>query len=138
MPRLIAVRYRLLQGEEAAVCCAESGETHDFGGEVVLTFEGGQVLYVSWVGEPVQYAIGFQDSTHFMVDAELSDFDVSRSSLWSSLVGHDVSLKFVATDNQALEVSSAAERVLFCSFERGHWWADEVTVCRELPAPYDS
>jgi hypothetical protein len=138
MPRLIAVRYRLLQGEEAAACCAESGETHDFGGEVVLTFEGGQVLFVSWVGEPVQYAIGFQDSTHFLVDAALADFDVSGSSMWSSLVGHDVSLKFVASDNQALEVSSATGRLLFCSFERGHWWADEVTVCRELPAPYDT
>ncbi len=136
MSKLTAICYRLLQGEESAVNAAASGETHDFGGEVVLAFQGGRKLFVSWVSEPVQYAIGTSDSSHFLPDASLTDFDVSTSAIWSDLIGQDVSLRFVAPENQVLEVSSPTARLMLCSYERGHWWADEVTVCKEAPAPY--
>ncbi len=119
---------------EAAV----GDETHDFGGELALTFQDGQKIFVSWVGEPVQYAIGTKDSSHFLPDAQLTDFDVSGSAMWANLIGQDLALQFTAPDNQVLTVSSVAGRVLLCSFELGGWWADEVTVCKQAPAPYDA
>ena len=136
MPKLTAICYRLLQGEESAVDAAADGETHDFGGELVLTFQDGQRLFVSWVGEPVQYAIGTSDASHFLQDAALTNFDVSASAIWADLINQDVSLRFAAPENQVLEISSPTARLMLCSYERGHWWADEVTVCKEAPAPY--
>jgi hypothetical protein len=138
MSKLTAICYRLFQGEEPAVDAAESDETHDFGGELALTFQNGQKIFVSWVGEPVQYAIGTKDSSHFLPDAQLTDFDVSGTAMWADLIGQDVALQFTAPDNQVLTVSSVIGHVLLCSFERGGWWADEVTVCKQAPAPYDA
>ncbi|GAA4788423.1 hypothetical protein GCM10023307_11850 [Lysobacter hankyongensis] len=136
MPKLIAICYRLLNGEASAVEAAENNEIHDFGGELVLTFDDGEKSFISWVNDPVQYAIGTKDASHFVPDAELADYDVSDTSMWASLIGQDVSLSFIAANNQVLKVSSAADHVLLCSYERGGWWADEVTVCRQAPAPY--
>lgn len=138
MSKLTAIHYRLFEGEELVVDAAERDETHDFGGELVLTFQDGQKLFVSWVGEPVQYAIGTQGSSYFLPDAQLTDFDVSASTTWAGLIGQEVALHFTAPDNQVLRVSSATGHVLLCSFERGSWRADEVTVCKHLPAPYDA
>ena len=89
MPKLTAICYRLFEGEESAVDAAVRGDPHDFGGELLLTFQD-QKLFVSWVGEPVQYAIGTKDSSHFSPDARLTDFDVSGSVIWSDLIGQDV------------------------------------------------
>jgi hypothetical protein len=136
MPRLIAICYRLFSGEVSAVGAAKESETHDFGGELVLTFHDGKRSFISWVNDPVQYAIGTKDTSHFVPDAELADYDVSDSGMWASLIGQDVSLSFIATENQVLKVSSASDHVLLCSYERGGWWADEVTVCKQAPAPY--
>ena len=133
MPRLIAAQYRLFLGEESSVLAAEQCEAHDFGGELVLNFDSGDQIFVSWVNEPVQYSIGIKDGSHFLPKANLSSYDVSHSKMWAGLVGHEVSLKFVSENNQILEISSANDHVLACSFERGYWWADEVTICKEAP-----
>lgn len=117
---------------------AESDEIHNFGGELALTFQDSQKIFVSWVGEPVQYAIGAKDSSYFLPDAQLTDFDVSGSAMWADLIGQDVALQFTAPDNQVLTASSATGHVLLCSFERGGWLAAEVTVCKQAPAPYDA
>jgi hypothetical protein len=138
MPKLAAIHYRLFESDKPAVDAAESNETHDFGGELALIFQDGMTIFVSWVGEPVQYAIGTKDSSHFLADAELSDFDVSGSAMWADLVGQDIALQFTAPENQVLTVSSAYGHVLLCSFERGAWWADAVTVCKQASAPYDA
>ena len=136
MPKLLAVRYRLLEGEEAAELAAAMNETHDFGGELVLSLQGTSEMFISWVNEPVQHTIGTSATSHFIDDAALTEYDVSATSMWSGLVGQDVSMEFVGPDNQALAISSSKDRLLLCSFERGNWWADEVTVCREAPARY--
>lgn len=134
---LVQVRYRLLEGEESATAAAILGESHDFGGELVLGFRDGCEVFVSWVGDPVQYSIGTREASHFRGDATLSEHDVSDSRMWRELLGCDVSFRFTAADNQILEISSTEDRVLVCAFERGHWWADALTVCRQEPAPYD-
>jgi hypothetical protein len=136
MPKLLAVRYRLFEGEKIAGLSASRNETHDFGGELVLSFQGNPDVFVSWVSEPVQYSIGTSSSSHFIPGATLSDYDVSTTSMWSGLVGQDVSMEFVAPDNQILAVSSGRNRLLLCSLEQGSWWADQVTICREVPTPY--
>jgi hypothetical protein len=118
------------------VHAAARDETHDFGGELVLTFQDDRKVFVSWVGEPVQFAIGTRDSSHFLPDTRLTDFDVSGTAIWANLIGQDVSLRFTALENQVLEVSSTGGRLLLCSYERGGWWADEVTICKEAPVPY--
>ncbi|MCA0393080.1 MAG: hypothetical protein LCH70_02985 [Proteobacteria bacterium] len=133
MPRLVATQYRLFQGEESSVLAAEQNNAHDFGGELVLTLEGGDQVFVSWVNEPVQHSIGIKDSSHFVAEAGLICYDVSHSKMWSKLVGSDINFKFIAANNQILEISSATDHVLACSFERGHWWADEVMICKEAP-----
>ena len=133
MAKLLATHYRLFQGEESSVLAAEKSETHDFGGELVLTFEGGHKTFISWVNEPVQYSIGMKEISHYVAEAELFCHEVSHSKMWSSLIGHEISLKFIAADNQILEISSAMDHVLVCSFERGQWWADEVMICKEAP-----
>jgi hypothetical protein len=138
MAKLTAITYRLFQGEEPVVEAASAGEMHDFGGELALSFQDGQTIFVSWVGEPVQYAIGTKDSSHFLPDAQLTDFDVSGTAMWAELIGRDVELQYTASDHQVLEVSSAVGHLLLCSLERGCWWADEVTVCKRVPAPYDA
>ena len=138
MPKLTAICYRLFSGEEPSVEAAGRGETHDFGGELVLTFQDGQRCFVSWVSEPVQYAIGTKDSSHFVPDAPLADHYVSGTEMWAGLIGQDVLLSFAAPDSQVLRVSSATDHLLLCSFERGGWCADEVTVCKQAPAPYDA
>jgi hypothetical protein len=134
MPKLLAVRYRLLEGEEAAVLSAAKNDTHDFGGELVLTSQGCPDVFISWVNKPAQYSIGTKSSSHFIPDAALTDFDVTSTSMWSGLVGHEVSMEFVAPHHQILEISSSTDRLLLCSFELGGWFADEVTICREPPA----
>jgi hypothetical protein len=136
MPKLTAIAYRHFEGEEQAVEAALRGETHDFGGELVLTFQDDSRTFVSWVPEPVQYAIGFNIESHFVPDAALTEVNVSAAPIWAVLIGQEVSLAFIGADNQVLKVSSADDHVLVCSFERGGWWADELTVCKEMPAPY--
>jgi len=138
MPKLASVSYRLFEGEEPAIEAARHAEPHDFGGELVLTFQDGVRRFVSWVGEPVQYAVGIQEASHFVPDAALSDFDVSGTGMWAGLVGEEVSLGFVAADNQVLKLLSPGGAVFVCSFERGRWWADGLTICREVPVPYDA
>jgi hypothetical protein len=137
MPTLAAIRYRLFEGEESVIQAAESGSPHDFGGELVLSFQDGRECFISWVAEPVQYAMGIGDSTHFVPDARLFDHDVSRTATWVGLIGQEVRLGFAEKDNQILKVSSQDDHVLLCAFERGFWWADQITVCRQVPAPYD-
>lgn len=133
--RLAAVSYRVFEGEESIFSEAAAGSTHDLGGEVVLIFQDGQRIFISWVSEPVQYAVGMKKASFFLPEA-LVDCDVSGTQMWAGLVGQEVSLDFVVADNQVLEVSSPTHHVLLCSFERGYWWADELTICREMPAPY--
>ncbi|MXV06313.1 MULTISPECIES: hypothetical protein [unclassified Xanthomonas] len=137
MSKLTKICYRLFEFDQPALDAATKGETHDFAGEVALTFEDGRTLFVSWVGEPVQYAIGTKDTSYFLPEAALTNFDVSGSAIWSDLIGREVSLQFAASDNQVLEISSAAGRLLLCSLENGKWWAAEVTVCKQLLLPYD-
>lgn len=136
MAKLATVSYRVFEGEESVVNDAAVGSMHDIGGEVVMTFQCGQRIFISWVSKPVQYAVGMNNASHFLPDA-LVGCDVSGTEMWGGLVGREVSLDFVAADNQVLKVSSSSHHVLLCSFERGHWWADELTICREMPAPYD-
>jgi hypothetical protein len=136
MSKLLQCCYRLFECDEPAAAAAARDEAHDFGGELVLTFADGRELYVSWVAEPVQYAIGIKNSSHFLPDTQLGNFDVTGSAMWSDLIGQDVSLHFVAPDNQVLKASSATGHLLICSFERGGWWADEVTVCKQIPTPH--
>ncbi|MBB5874899.1 hypothetical protein [Xanthomonas sp. 3498] len=76
MPKLASIHYRIFEYDEPALDAAARGETHNFGGEVALTFDDGKKLFVSWDGEPVQYAIGSKDTSHFLPDASLTDFDV--------------------------------------------------------------
>jgi hypothetical protein len=134
MPKLTAICYRLFDGEESSADSAARGEIHEFGGELALTFDDGQRLFVSWVSEPVQYAIGVKDASHFVPEARLTDFEVSDSVIWAGLVGQEVSLQYVGYAHQILEVSSATDSLFLCSFERGGWWADAVTVCKQTPA----
>lgn len=135
MPTLNAIAYRHFEVEEQAIEAALRGETHDFGGELVLTFQEDPRIFVSWVNEPVQHAIGFKGESHFLPDT-LTEVDVSAAPIWAVLIGQEVSLAFIGADNQVLKVSSADDHVLVCSFEQGGWWADELTVCKEMPAPY--
>jgi hypothetical protein len=81
--------------------------------------------------------MGIGDSTHFVPDARLFDHDVSRTATWVGLIGQEVQLGFAEKDNQILKVSSQDGHVLLCAFERGYWWADQITVCKQVPAPYD-
>jgi hypothetical protein len=132
MPKLASVSYRLFEGEEPAIEAARHAEPHDFGGELVLTFQAGLRRFVSWVGEPVQYAVGIQEASHFVPDAALSEFDVSEMGMWAGLVGEELSFAFVAADNQVLKLSSPRGSVFVCSFERGRWWADGLTICKDI------
>ncbi|MBX3713715.1 MAG: hypothetical protein KF800_17275 [Lysobacter sp.] len=136
MPKLTAICYRLFEDEESSADLAARGEIHDFGGELALTFDDGQRLFVSWVSEPVQYAIGIKGASHFLPEARLTDFDVSASAIWAGLIGQEVSLHYIGPDHQVLGVSSATDNLFLCSFERGGWWADAVTVCKQAPAMY--
>ena len=138
MPNLLAAHYRLLQGEESALMGALNNETHDFGGELVLTFEGGYKEFISWANEPVRHAIGHRSFSYNSPDADLTDHDVSLTPMWSGLVGHNVNLSYVQSDNQALQIASPNDRVLVCAYELGSWLSDELTICRELPHPYDA
>ena len=137
MPKLAAVSYRLFEGEEPAIKAARNAETHDFGGELVLTFQGGMKSFISWVSEPVQYAVGVKDESHFEPDASLAEFDVSDAGMWAALIGKELSLRYVGVHNQVLRISSENDHVLVCSYERGGWWADELTICKQMPAPYE-
>lgn len=130
---LTAVSYRLFEGEASAIAAARRAETHDFGGELVLTFEDGTQHFVSWVSKPVQYSVGIKDASHFVPDANLSEFDVSASQMWAGLIGRALSFRFVATNHQALRISSDDNEVWVCSFERGGWCADALTVGKQLP-----
>src|SRR6476620_2486080 len=138
MPKLAAVTYRLFDGEEPVIEAARNAETHDFGGELVLTFQGGMRSFVSWVSEPVPYAVGVKDASHFVPDGSLADFDVSGARMWAKLIGKELSLGFVGADNQVLRIWSEDDQVLVCSFERGGWWADELTICKQMPAPRET
>ena len=107
MPRLAAVHYRLFEHEQQAIDAAHIAETHDFGGELALTFHDGLRSFISWTSEPVQYA-----------------------------VGKEIKMEYIAADDQILRIASADDHVLVCSLERGNWWADELTICKQAPAPY--
>jgi hypothetical protein len=138
MSKLNAVHYRLFEGEQIAAECSAMGETHDFGGEVVLTFGDGRQAFVSWVNDPVQHSVGSSRASHFVPDADLLEFDVSASAMWADVVGYDVSLDYDAPDNQVLKVASAVGHVLLCSYEQGNWRADEITICKRMPGTRDS
>jgi hypothetical protein len=133
MAKLLATHYRLFQVDESVVGSADRNETHSFGSELVLTFLEAQQIFVSWVNEPVQHSVGMKDTSYFLPDAEFTLHEVSGSRMWAGLVGRDVSLKFTAPDNQILEIASTKDHVLVCSFQRGHWGADELTICKVAP-----
>lgn len=138
MPKLASVIYRIFEGEELAVVAAQNGETHHFGGELVLTFQDGPRRFVSWVGEPVRYAVGIKGTSHFPSGAVLSDVDLTDAPMWAGLVGKELWIGFVAVDNQMLKVSASESSVFVCSFERGCWWADELTISKNVSVPYDA
>lgn len=135
MSELVSVCYRLFPFEADAASAAMHGIRHNFDGELVLVFRDGEI-FVSWDSEPLQYAIGTREASFFNPEAELTNHDVSSSKMWAHLVGRPVFLRHVAADNQMLEISGSEGRVLVCSFERGHWWADTLTICREAPGRY--
>jgi len=136
MPRLAAVHYRLFEHEQQAIDAAHIAETHDFGGELALTFHDGLRSFISWTSEPVQYAVGIGGRSHFRPDASLADYDVSHSRMWVGLIGKEIKMEYSAADDQILRIASADDHVLVCSLERGNWWADELTICKQAPAPY--
>ena len=136
MPKRLAVRYRLFEGEDAAWKLAAINESHEFSGELVLSFQDDPDIFISWVSDPVQYCIGTSGSSHFVPEAALTDVDVTTTIMWSDLVGQNVLMELVGRDSQMIAISNNKNRLLLCSFEHGDWLADGVTVCREAPAPY--
>lgn len=133
MSKLLTIWYRIFEYDEPSVEMALHGETHDQGGEILFIFEDGRELFVSWVNQPVQYAIGIKESTHYLPSANLTNFDVSSSAMWCDLVGHAVAFDFVATGNQILKVSSVTGHTFICSFRDGGWFCDAMTICKEAP-----
>lgn len=133
MGNIVAVQYRLFEGEEIAVAESLAGDPHEFGGEILLNLEGGEQLFISWGNEPVQHSIAIRESSFFVPDAALGNHDVSASPFWAPMLGRPVATHFADPEHQVLRLSSSAAPVFACAYERGGWYADAVTICRQVP-----
>jgi hypothetical protein len=65
MGNIVAVHYRLFEGEEPAVAESLAGNPHELGGEILLHLEGGEQLFVSWENEPVQHSVAVKARSFF-------------------------------------------------------------------------
>ncbi|MEM7424987.1 MAG: hypothetical protein AAF441_02760 [Pseudomonadota bacterium] len=81
----------------------------------------------------MQYAIGFGNKSFFQ--GEYVRMDVSGWKVWSELFGQEVTLTFIAEENQILEISSLAGAVYLSAYEanRSQWWMDTIYVSNFVP-----
>jgi hypothetical protein len=70
----------------------------------------------------------------FCTEDEITIREVSNSSIWKSLVGKPIELSYVDAQRQVLCIRSADDAVFCCSFEKGFWFMDELTIGRQLPS----
>lgn len=106
---------------------------HEIDREVMLIFEDNHPIYISWCSQPVQYAVGYQQTTWFS-DPTIR-LDLSQSRIWKPLVGQLITLSYLDDQHQVLELStSSANAAVYCSSqEQGQWEMDVLHISSEKP-----
>lgn len=125
---LASVSYDLHEGETPNSQAAR----HEIDGEVRLSFADGTQLFVSWGHRPIQSCISVLREPH-LYQPPPSSLDCSQSPLWRRLVGKTLTVQFVGPDRQVLCIRSGSAAVYVCSWERGHWYTDTLTIASEPP-----
>lgn len=104
---------------------------HELGGEVRLDFENRASIFVTTHQSPGDFHVEHGSAATYRTLAHSRD--VSSHPLWARLIGAPISLTFRDSDQQILEIRSAAASVFCCSFERGEWAADSLYVASVFP-----
>ena len=131
--RLHRIAYGLFEHEADATWPAEADSWHQLDGEVVLTFSDGATEFISWCGDPVQYSVGRNMTTHFRPEI-LRPFDMSTHPMWRGIVDSDVSLRFMDDEQQVLQIASGGRAVFISSqYEDGDFFGDCIRVSAKIP-----
>lgn len=131
--KLTAVHYELFESDAKWMAENADHTWHTIDREVRLTFADAPTVYVSWMQNPVEYAIEYQDHSFFVIGPDVVR-DLTKSAIWSPLIGSDVNLRFLDNDHQVLCVKSATHAVYCCSYKNGWGWkVDVVTITSQAP-----
>ena len=131
-PVLSRVVYELFPSDVEEIEKPGAELEHTIDREVRLEFSNGDMRFISWCSDPVQYSIAVQERSFFVAGSSAVTRDLSDHPLWRPLIGNVVNMVALDPENQVLEVHSAAGSVYLSSHE-GHWYADVVTVSANRP-----
>jgi hypothetical protein len=88
----------------------------------------------NWAASGSDYFVDISGKS-FCVKDEAIVRDVSDSPLWCPLVGQELRLSYLETGKQVLSIQAGDHTIYCCSFGRGMWGMDILTIARRLPHP---
>jgi hypothetical protein len=132
---LIRAYYELFEGEAEWLDSNPSSEVVELDRQLRLETSNGACLFISWNWRPGS-DIYFVDMspTSFCMDPGVVR-DVSELLLWRPLIGNTIVIDYLDADKQVLRLQTGNETLYCCSFSRGMWAMDALTIARNLPKP---
>ena len=102
---------------------------HTIDREICLVFSDGSNIYISWHTDPVTYCIGFKTKSFFINDNYIMK-DMTGTELWKNAVGREISLNFLDSEHQVLEITTNSHSVFCSSFENSNWFKDVISITK--------
>ncbi len=107
----------------------ENADAYELDKEIRLEFEDHPKIYISWGGEPVEYAVGTSEKSWFM-NTEVA-LDVSNWKIWKSLINQECEFHYHDKYHQVLEIKCDSKSIYISTQDDRGWYTDTITISSE-------
>ena len=127
------VAYHVFEHESAEPWATDRFGWHQMDGQVVLTFKGQSMLFISWGNGPIQYSIEQKDHSFFN-DGLLLEMEMSQHPYWQPLINQEIVLSYVDEQHQVLAATHGENNLFISSqYDDGMFGGDCVRVSHANP-----
>ena len=127
------VAYQVFEHEAAGPWATDRTDWHQMDGEVVLTFNDGKKVFLSWGAGPQQYSIEQKDHSFFNVGV-LVEVEMTEHSYWRPLIEQEIEIRYVDDEHQVLALERNEQSIFISSqYDDGTFYGDCVRVSQASP-----
>lgn len=126
------VVYELYESDYSCIRGHENSDMHEIDREICLDLEDGRHIYVTWVSEPVQYAVGYKEGRWNVNEPDIL-IEASEWKIWRPLIKKNCEFIYHDEWHQILELKCNESSIYFSSQEEGSWLSDVLHISATKP-----
>lgn len=130
--KIVKVVYELFESDYSRILGHENDNSHEIDREVRLITDDGANIYVSWANEPIQFSVGYKDSS-WNINKPEREIEASHWNMWKPIIRQECKLVYVNKEHQILELKSSGGSIYFSSQEQGCWESDVLHISTNRP-----